>query len=119
VTLDEPRDRRVIRPLVRRHNPEGNVFDARPLDHPRRPDPTRVGVKQQRHHHRRLISRPAAAIAAISRVEPLEVHLLDRRQHEPRQMVLRQPLAHIRRHQKRLLTITRDEALAHRQMVLT
>jgi hypothetical protein len=33
-------------------------------------------------------------------------------------MPLRQPIAHIRRHQERLLTITRDKALAHRKMVL-
>jgi hypothetical protein len=98
VALAEPRDRRVIRALVRRHDPEGNILDAGALDHPRRPDPTRVGVKQQPDHHRRLIGRPAAAIAAIGRIEPLEVNLPDRRQHEPRQMILRQPLAHIRRH---------------------
>jgi hypothetical protein len=118
VALDEPRDRRVIRALLRRHDPKGDVLDAGALDHTRRPDPTRVGVKQQRDHHRPLIGRPAAAITAIGRIERLQLHLLDRRQHEPRQMILRQPLPNIRRHQKRLLTITRDEALTHCQMVL-
>jgi hypothetical protein len=33
-------------------------------------------------------------------------------------MPRRQPLAHIGRHQKRLLTITRDEALSHLRIVL-
>jgi hypothetical protein len=118
VALDERRDRRVIGPLLRRHDPERDVLDARSLDHPRRADPPRVGVQQQRDHHRRLIGRPAAAIAAIGRRERLDVHRLDRRQHEPRQMVLWQPLTHVRRHQKRLPAITRDEALAHRGMLL-
>ena len=33
--------------------------------------------------------------------------------HKPREVALRQPLTHVGRHQKRLLAITRDEALAH------
>jgi hypothetical protein len=51
-------------------------------------------------------------------MERLEIHLLDRRQHKPRQMPIRQPVTHVRRHQKRLLTITRDEALSHHEIVL-
>jgi hypothetical protein len=118
VALDEPRDRCVVGPLLRRQHPEGDVLDARPLDNPRGTNPARVGVKQQADHHRRLVGRTTAPITPIGRIEALEVHLLDRRHHEPRQMVLRQPLANIRRHQERLLAITRDEALAHREMVL-
>ena len=65
VALDEPRDRRVIGPLLRRHHAERDVLLARPLDLPRRPRPARVGVEQQRDHHRRVIGRPAAAVRAI------------------------------------------------------
>ena len=48
VTLDEPRDRRVIGPLLRRQDAERDILFARPLDLPRRPRPARAGVKQQR-----------------------------------------------------------------------
>src|SRR5829696_7869570 len=118
MALEEPRDRRVIRSLLRRQHAERNVLLARPLDLPRRPRPARVRVQQQRHHHRRFIGRAAAPVDAISRVEPVEVHLADGVDDKPRKMALRQPLPHIRRHQKRLLAITRDKALAHPQMVL-
>jgi hypothetical protein len=57
VALDEPRDRRLIWALLRRHHPEGDILNARALDHPRRADPARVGVEQQRNHHRRLVVR--------------------------------------------------------------
>jgi hypothetical protein len=43
------------------------------------------------------------------------IHLLDRRQHEPRKMLVGQPVTHIRRHQKRLITVARNEAQAHDQ----
>ena len=62
VALDEPRDRRVIGPLLRRQHPERDVLLARPLDQPRRPHPARVRIEQQRHHHRRVIRRPAAPV---------------------------------------------------------
>jgi len=118
VALDEPRDRRVIGLLLRRQHAERNVLLARPLDLPRRACPARERVEQQRHHHRRVISRPATTIEAIDRIERLQLHLRDGVDDKPRQMVLRQPLPDIGRHQKRLITITRDEALSHHQMVL-
>jgi hypothetical protein len=46
-------------------------------------------------------------------MEPVEVHLGDGVDDKPRQMPRRQPLAHIRRQQKRLLTVARHEALSH------
>jgi hypothetical protein len=113
VALDEPRDRRVIRTLLRGDDAEGDVLDARALDDPRGTNPARVGVEQQRDHHRRLVGRAALAVDPMSRIERVEIHLLDRRQHEPRQVVLRQPVTEIRRHQKRLITVARNEAQAH------
>ena len=79
VALQEPRHRRVIRPLLRGHHPERDVFLARSLNHPRGPDPARVRVKQQRHHHRRVISRPAAPVHSVSGIERVEIHLARRR----------------------------------------
>ena len=118
MALDEPRDRCVIGPLLRRQDAERDILFARPLDLPRRARPTRERVKQQRDHHRRVIGRPAAAVSPVGGIEPVEVHLANSIKDEPREVTFRQPLPHIRRHQKRLITITRDEALSHHQMVL-
>jgi hypothetical protein len=119
VALDEPRDRRVIGPLLRRQHAERHILFARPLDLPRRARPARVRVKQQRHHHRRVIGRPAAPVPPVGGIKAVEIHLADSLQDEPREMAVWQPFPHIRRHQKRLLAITRDKALAHHRMVLT
>ena len=54
------------------------------------------------------------AVGAVLAIELAQIHLLNRLDHEPRQVILRQPLTQRRRHQKRLLTITRDEVLGHR-----
>jgi len=95
VALDEPRDRRVIGLLLRRQHPKRDVLVTGPLDHPRRPDAARVGIEQQRDHHRRVIGRPAAAVDAIGRIERVEIHLGDRVDHKPREMPRRQPLADV------------------------
>jgi hypothetical protein len=55
----EPGDRGVVRHLISRDHPEGNVLAAAPLDPPRRAHPHRVGVDQQRDHNRRLVRRAA------------------------------------------------------------
>ena len=114
----KPRQRRVIRAPPGRQHPQGDVVFARALDHPRGPNPARVGVEQQRDHHRRVIRRPAAPIDAIRGVKRVEVHLADGVDDEPRELPRRQPRANIGHHQKRPLAITRDKALAHHGMVL-
>jgi hypothetical protein len=119
VALDEPGDRRVIGPLLRRDHPERHVLDARPLDHPRGPRSTRIRVEQQRQHHRRLIGRPAAPVLAVGRIERRHIDPLDGIDHEPREVFLRQPIPDVRRQQERLLTITRNKAGRHDDMVLT
>ena len=57
-------------------------------------------------------------VGAIGRVKRRQIHLLDGIDDEPREVTLRQPLADIRRHQKHLLAITRDEVLPHHRIVL-
>jgi hypothetical protein len=52
-------------------------------------------------------------VSAIRPIERREINLLYRLDHEPRQMILRQPLPQRRRHQKRLLTTTFNEILSH------
>ena len=58
------------------------------------------------------------AVGAIVGVELAQIHLLNRLEQKPRQMVLRQPLAQRRRQQERLLTITPDEVLSHHEIVI-
>ena len=109
VALAKTRNRRVIRHLIRRDHPEGDVLNTRPLDHPRRTLAPRVGVEQQRDHHRRIVRRTAMTIQAVGAIEARQIHLLDRRQHEPREMARRQPLPQARRHQQHLLAVTPNE----------
>jgi hypothetical protein len=117
VTLAKARDRAVIGPLVGRDHPQRDIVDARPLDRPRRTPPPRIRVKQQRDHHRRIVRRAPMPVPAIGGIERRQIHLLDRGQHEPRQVVLRQPIAHARRQQQHLLTVTRNEVLRHDRIV--
>ena len=100
------------------NHPVGDVPAAMALDRARRALPDRKGVEQQRDHHRRLTGDAAMAVRAIVGVELAQIHLLNRLEQKPRQMVLRQPLAQRRRQQERLLTITPDEVLGHSAIVI-
>ena len=53
------------------------------------------------------------ATGSVGVVERRQIHLGDRRLHEPGKVTFRQPLAHVRWHQKRLLMIGFDEVLGH------
>src|SRR5271154_5948066 len=70
-------------------------------------------------HHRRVIRGTTPSVLAVARVKRCEVDVLDRIDHEPREVVLRQPLAQRGRHQQQPLTITFDEVLGHPRSVLT
>jgi hypothetical protein len=52
-------------------------------------------------------------VRPIRRIERGQIELLDRLDHEPRQMICRQPIPQRRRHQKRLLTVAINEVLGH------
>ena len=117
VTLAEARDRAVIGHLVRGDHPVADVLHAGPLNLSRRPAPARVRVNQKPDHHRRIVGRALMAIDAVGAIKRIQIHLLHRRQHEPREVVLRQPLHQRRRHQQHLLTITRQEVLGHARIV--
>jgi hypothetical protein len=96
MALAKPRDRRVIRRLIGGDHPHRDVFMAATLDPPRRSLAERVGVEQQRHHHRRIVRRPTPAVLAIAGHKRRQIHRFDGIEHEPRQVVLRQPLAQAR-----------------------
>src|ERR1017187_607847 len=118
MALAKARDRRVIRTLIRRDHTVGDILHALALNHPRGALPLAVGVEQQREHHPRLVRRTAVAIPAVGVIERRQIHLLDARQHEPRKMILRQPLPQTRRQQQLLITVTSNEALGHTPIVL-
>jgi hypothetical protein len=115
----EPRDRRVIRHQVPRDHPIGHVLTTVTLDRARRPLLGRIRVQNECHHHRRLIRRATMTVSPIRAIERRQVHLPDSVNHEPRQMIRRQPIPHIRRQQKSLLTTTLNEVLRHTGTVLT
>jgi hypothetical protein len=117
VALAEAGDRRVIGRLVRADHARRDVLKTAPLDPPRRPLPERVGVEQQRDHHRRIVRRPTMPIRAVGGIERSQIELADCVDHKPSEMVLRQPVAQARRQQQHLRTITSDEVLAHAQIV--
>jgi len=57
VALAKARDGAVIRPLVGGDHAAGDILHAPALDRPRGPAPERVGVEEQRDHHRRVVGR--------------------------------------------------------------
>ena len=96
-------------------HPERHVLGQSPLDPAAGPLTDAVGVDQHGQHHRRVIRCAAPAIGPIPGVEPGQVELGDHIQHEPRQVILRQPVRHRRRHQHQLLAISSHEVVAHAQ----
>jgi hypothetical protein len=81
-------------------HPVGDVLAAMALDRARRALLGGVGVEQQRDHHGRLIGGAAMAIGAVIGVELAQIHLLNRLDQEPRQVILGQPLTQRRRQPK-------------------
>jgi hypothetical protein len=71
-----------------------------------------------RGHQRRVVRRAAMTIRPIRGIERRQIHRRDRVDHEPRQMIRRQPFPHVRRQQKTLLTATFDEVCGMPGMVL-
>src|SRR5512132_2596029 len=57
------------------------------------------------------------AVLPVDGIQLSQIHLLHRVEHEPGEVVLRQPLPQARRQQQLLLTITRVEVLSHRATV--
>ncbi len=119
VALAKARDRAVIGPLVGRDDAVGDVLLARALDGPRGALALGVGVEQERDHHRRVVGRAPVAVESVGGIERGQIHLLDRSEYEPREVILGQPIAQARGHQKRLLAVTRQEVLRHAGIVFS
>jgi hypothetical protein len=104
----------VVRNPVRRQHAKGNVLATTPLDPAARTLAERVGVQQQHDHHRRLERGSTPAVLPIGAVDGAQIDLLDGVEHEPGEVILRQPLAQAWRQQQLLVAITRKEVLSHR-----
>jgi hypothetical protein len=96
---------------------EGDVLPTAPLDLPRRALPDRVRVEQERDHHLRIERRAAPTVAAIGSVERVQIDLLDRVDHKPGQVILRQPVAQTRRQQQLLVTVASEKVEGHRSLL--
>ena len=60
--------------------------------------------------------RATMAVLAIGAIEPGQIELVDDLQHEPRQVIVGQPLPQAGRQQQLLIAITRKEVLRHPEM---
>jgi hypothetical protein len=105
-------DRRVVGALVGADHPEGDVLPAAALDRARGALADRVGVDEEGDHHLRVVS-GGVAVRSVGGVEGLEVELVDRLDHEPREVIGGQPVAQVGWQQQRLVTVAREEVLSH------
>jgi hypothetical protein len=113
VALTEAGDRAVIRMLIGRHHPERHVLDTATLDPATRLLPDAVRIQPQGHHHRRGVRRRPPATEAIGLIERGQLELVNHVNNAPRQVILRQPLGHARRHQELLIAIHHTEVERH------
>ena len=110
----EPGDGGVIRVQPAGDHPVGHIAHAPLLDHPAGPLALAVAVEQQRDHHLRVERRPAVTVSPVPAAEAAQVQGGHRVQHDEDQIVLGQPLAHVHRHQHRLITLRAKEILRHK-----
>ena len=118
VTNNEPRDRGVIRHHIPHNHPIRHILATATLDRPRGAQIARKRIQHQHHHQRRLIRRPTVTIRPIRTIKRRQIQLRHRIDHEPRQMIRRQPIPDVRRQQEPLLPMTFNEVLRHTGIVL-
>jgi hypothetical protein len=94
-------------------HPVADVAHAPLFDHPAGPLALAVPVQLQRDHHLRVERRTPVPIGPVPAAELAQIQGGHRSQHDEHQIVLRQPLAHVHRHQQRLITLREKEILRH------
>jgi hypothetical protein len=109
----EPRDRRVIWPVLGAEHTEGHISQAPALDLPRGPHALAVRIDQQGQQHVRVIARRPGTAHTPADVKSTGIQRLDRLQQEPHHVIRGQPLPHVRRHQERLITLNQTIRLGH------
>ena len=105
MVLPEPGQHAVIGHVLRADDPERDIGMTQPFDLPRRTLTMSHRVHEQRQQHVRVIAAPAHPTPLRPGVKRGGVQLADRLDHEPHQMIFREPVGHRRRQQERLLTI--------------
>jgi len=109
----EPGDRGVVRAVLSGQDPERHIGAAHPLDLPRGPHALAVGIDQQPKQHPRVVPRRASPTTAPGPLQRGRIEFLDGLQHEPHQMIRRQPFAHVHWQQHRLITKHETIRLGH------
>ena len=103
----------MIRGLVRRQHPIGDVLHQPTFDPPGGPLPGRIRIEKNSQHHRRVIHRPAPPVLAMACIELTEIEFGDHVEHEEREVIFRQPVQYRWRHQIQLLTIPNTDVHGH------
>jgi hypothetical protein len=98
--------------LVSGHR-EVEALDATHCQPARRSRAGGIGIDQKRHHHLGIVGSAAPAIGSAARVERGQVEHVDNLDHEASEMVFGEPLVDARRHQELLISVARDDVVAH------
>ncbi|GAA1846126.1 hypothetical protein GCM10009772_24330 [Pseudonocardia alni subsp. carboxydivorans] len=105
VGLAEPGQHGVIGHVTGARDPERHIRGAQSLDLAAGALPATVGIQQQPEQHLRVVPGPTGRAAARTAITAARdpgmqrrgVQHRDRVQHEPHQMLIRQPVDHVRR----------------------
>jgi len=107
----ERADAVVVRMPVRAQQPHGDILVREPLDAPAAKRAARIAVDEQPEHHRgRILLAARAVVVDARRAHIQQPHRLHDEMH---QMILRHPVAQIRRQEHRGVVIDGDEARGH------
>ena len=109
----EPGDGHVIRGGIAAQDAEGDVLMAAPFDLAGGADAGAIGIQQHGQQHPRRIGGPAMPIGPVGLEERAQVQLVDDVEHEPSQMVGREPLADIGWEQEGLVAVAGTEVVGH------
>ena len=109
----EPGDGHMIGCAVAGQDPKGDVFGAAALDLAGGTDAGAVAIQQHGQQHPRLIGGPTMPIGPIGLEERTEVELVNHIEHEPGQVIGRQPVTYIGWEQEGLVAVTGTEVVGH------
>ena len=110
----EPRDRRMVRNVLRAQDTKRDVRATQPLELTRRAHSMAVAIDQQAQQHSRVITGSTDPAPTSASLKLADVQDIDGVKDEPDEVILRQPLSHVRWQQKGLITQHRTESLRHK-----
>jgi len=91
----------------------GGVAPRDRLDATARAEPAAIGIEEQRQQHLGVIGGAAGPVVWVQRMESRGVHPIHHVDHEPGQVAFFEPVAHVDRHEERLLPIGTDVEVRH------